>query len=80
LVAVAVAVWVVFFASGTSAGSAVSNPGRFVVTLLDGVTFAGLLFVAAAGFTLVFGLMRTVNMARNWSGPRRVGLILGGVC
>jgi branched-chain amino acid transport system permease protein len=65
LIAIAAMAWVLFFASGTSAGSAVSNPGRFVVTLLDGITFAGLLFVAAAGFTLVFGLMRTVNMAHG---------------
>lgn len=41
------------------------EPGEFVVTLLDGVTFAGLLFVVASGFTLIFGLMRTVNMAHG---------------
>jgi branched-chain amino acid transport system permease protein len=35
------------------------------VTLLDGFTFAGLLFVVASGFTLIFGLMRTVNMAHG---------------
>ncbi len=58
-------VWVVFFAEGTPAGSAVGNPGRFVVTVLDGLTFAGLLFVVASGFTLIFGLMRTVNMAHG---------------
>jgi branched-chain amino acid transport system permease protein len=57
--------WVLFFARGTSAGPAVSEPGEFIVTLLDGVTFAGLLFVVASGFTLVFGLMRTVNMAHG---------------
>ncbi len=57
--------WVLLFAEGTSAGPAVSEPGEFVVTLLDGVTFAGLLFVVASGFTLIFGLMRTVNMAHG---------------
>ncbi|PZF86755.1 ABC transporter ATP-binding protein [Jiangella anatolica] len=36
-----------------------------MVTVLDAVTFAGLLFVAASGFTLIFGLMRTVNMAHG---------------
>lgn len=60
-----VAVWVIFLANGSPAGPAVSDPGRFVVTLLDGVTFAGLLFVVASGFTLIFGLMRTVNMAHG---------------
>jgi branched-chain amino acid transport system permease protein len=63
--AVAAAVWVLFLAEGTPAGAAVANPGNFVVTLLDAVTFAGLLFVAASGFTLIFGLMRTVNMAHG---------------
>jgi branched-chain amino acid transport system permease protein len=57
--------WVLLLARGTSAGPAVSEPGEFVVTVLDGITFAGLLFVVASGFTLVFGLMRTVNMAHG---------------
>jgi branched-chain amino acid transport system permease protein len=57
--------WVLFFATGTSSGSAVAEPGEFVITLLDGVTFAGLMFVVASGFTLIFGLMRTVNMAHG---------------
>lgn len=59
------AVWVLFLARGTPAEPAVSDPGRFAVTLLDGITFAGLLFVVASGFTLIFGLMRTVNMAHG---------------
>ena len=66
LVALAlVAVWILFLADGTPAGPAVTNPGNFFVTLLDGITFAGLLFVVASGFTLIFGLMRTVNMAHG---------------
>lgn len=60
-----IAAWVLFLARGTSAGPAIQDPGRFAVTLLDGVTFAGLLFVVASGFTLIFGLMRTVNMAHG---------------
>lgn len=59
------ALWVLFLARGTPAEPAVSDPGRFAVTLLDGITFAGLLFVVASGFTLIFGLMRTVNMAHG---------------
>lgn len=62
--------WVLFFADRswtvkTSAGSAIEEPGEFLVTMLDGITFAGLLFVVASGFTLIFGLMRTVNMAHG---------------
>ncbi len=33
--------------------------------LLNGATFAALLFVVASGFTLVFGLMRIVNLAHG---------------
>lgn len=65
LALVLAAVWVLFLARGTPAGPAVSDPGRFLITVLDGVTFAGLLFVVASGFTLIFGLMRTVNMAHG---------------
>ena len=57
--------WVLFLANGTAAEPAFSEPGEFLVTLLDGITFAGLLFVVASGFTLIFGLMRTVNMAHG---------------
>lgn len=60
-----VALWVLFLASDTPAEPAVKDPGKFLVTLLDGITFAGLLFVVASGFTLIFGLMRTVNMAHG---------------
>ena len=57
--------WILFFAHGTSTGAAIDEPGKFFVTLLDGITLAGLLFVVASGFTLIFGLMRTVNMAHG---------------
>jgi branched-chain amino acid transport system permease protein len=33
--------------------------------LLNGVTFAALLFVVASGFTLIFGLLRIVNLAHG---------------
>jgi branched-chain amino acid transport system permease protein len=65
LVLALAAVWIVFLSDGTPAGPAISEPGKLAVTILDGVTFAGLLFVVASGFTLIFGLMRTVNMAHG---------------
>ena len=37
----------------------------FVVVGLNGLTLAGLYFVVASGFTLIFGLMRVVNMAHG---------------
>lgn len=52
-----VVAWVAYKASGD---------GRvFVVVGLNGLTLAGLYFVVASGFTLVFGLMRVVNMAHG---------------
>lgn len=36
-----------------------------LLQFMNGLTFAGLLFVLASGFTLVFGLMRIVNMAHG---------------
>ncbi len=49
----------------TTFGSALDDPGSFVQILLDAVTFAGLLFIVASGFSLIFGLMRVVNMAHG---------------
>ena len=36
-----------------------------VFQLLNGLTFAALLFLVASGFTLIFGLMRIVNLAHG---------------
>jgi len=41
------------------------NDRLFLVTLLNGLTLASLYFIVAAGFTLVFGLMRNVNLAHG---------------
>jgi branched-chain amino acid transport system permease protein len=49
----------------TNFGSAVDDPAAFINTVLDGITFAGLLFIVASGFSLIFGLMRVVNMAHG---------------
>src|SRR5262249_18784657 len=43
----------------------ITNPKQFVSTLLNGVTLAALYFLVASGFTLVFGLMRNVNLAHG---------------
>jgi branched-chain amino acid transport system permease protein len=40
-----------------------SEFSSFLFKLANGLTFAGLLFMIASGFTLIFGLMRVVNMA-----------------
>ena len=38
---------------------------QFTVVTLNGITLAALYFVVASGFTLIFGLMRVVNMAHG---------------
>jgi branched-chain amino acid transport system permease protein len=70
VIAVLPVLWVLFFAPttgkfATSFGSAVHDPKDFVITVLNGLTAAGLYFVVASGFTLIFGLMRVVNMAHG---------------
>ena len=37
----------------------------FINSIFNGVTLAGLYFLVASGFTLVFGLMRNVNLAHG---------------
>ena len=57
LLGVAVVAWIAYKGS---------QDGRlFWVVTLNGITLAALFFVVAAGFTLIFGLMRVVNMAHG---------------
>jgi len=58
-------VWVLFWGWKTNYGPAIDDPTDFLYTTLDSITFAGLLFIVASGFTLIFGLMRAVNMAHG---------------
>jgi branched-chain amino acid transport system permease protein len=37
----------------------------FLLTLLNGITLGALYFIVASGFTLIFGLMRNVNLAHG---------------
>ncbi len=43
----------------------VDNTRLYLLTLLNGLTLAALYFIVASGFTLVFGLMRNVNLAHG---------------
>jgi branched-chain amino acid transport system permease protein len=43
----------------------VDNTRLFLITFLNGLTLAALYFIVASGFTLVFGLMRNVNLAHG---------------
>jgi branched-chain amino acid transport system permease protein len=57
-------VWVVYKAFGSGFGVEGGVPDWIRITLA-GLTLAGLYFVIASGFTLIFGLMRIVNMAHG---------------
>jgi branched-chain amino acid transport system permease protein len=57
--------WIVFLGSNLGFGTAVDDPKDFIIVVLNGITAAGLYFVVASGFTLIFGLMRVVNMAHG---------------
>ena len=56
--------WVAYKAFGDGFGVGGGVPDWIRVTLA-GLTLAGLYFVIASGFTLIFGLMRIVNMAHG---------------
>jgi branched-chain amino acid transport system permease protein len=48
-----------------SAWALFDNARLFLITMLNGLTLASLYFIVASGFTLVFGLMRNVNLAHG---------------
>lgn len=54
----------ILLAVGCALGLA-DNARLFMLTLLNGTTLAALYFLVASGFTLVFGLMRNVNLAHG---------------
>ena len=57
LLGLGVIVWIAY--------KAIQDSRLFWVVTLNGITLASLFFVVAAGFTLIFGLMRVVNMAHG---------------
>ena len=59
--------WLVFGApiAVFSVWALFDNARLYLVTLLNGLTLASLYFLVASGFTLVFGLMRNVNLAHG---------------
>jgi branched-chain amino acid transport system permease protein len=50
---------------GWLAVKAADDPKQFTTVTLNGITLSALFFVVASGFTLIFGLMRVVNMAHG---------------
>ena len=62
---IAVLLWLIFAVWPPWLVAAIGRKKTFVNTLLNGVTLGGLYFLVASGFTLVFGLMRNVNLAHG---------------
>ena len=62
-----IALWLLFAGpiAVFSVWAVVDNAPLYFKTLLNGLTLASLYFLVASGFTLVFGLMRNVNLAHG---------------
>ena len=65
LIAVAFALWLVFATWPPGFEGAFGKKKLFLNAILNGVTLGGLYFLVASGFTLIFGLMRNVNLAHG---------------
>jgi branched-chain amino acid transport system permease protein len=65
LVVIALAVWLVLAPWPPGFEDAFGKKKLFLNAVLNGVTLGGLYFLVASGFTLIFGLMRNVNLAHG---------------
>ncbi|MDQ0313639.1 branched-chain amino acid ABC transporter permease [Amorphus orientalis] len=65
LVGAAILVWLVVGLWPDWLNAILLSKKAFVSAILNGLTLAGLYFLVASGFTLVFGLMRNVNLAHG---------------
>ena len=94
LLAAALVLWMVFGVWPDWLDNLLLGKKAFVSAILNGITLAGLYFLVASGFTLVFGLMRNVNLAHGslyllgayvgydvaqWSGVWSLGVVGGAV-
>lgn len=64
-VALAILIWMIFGLWPKWLTETIGRKKVFLNALLNGVTLGGLYFLVASGFTLIFGLMRNVNMAHG---------------
>ena len=94
LLAGALLLWMIFGIWPDWLDELLGGKKTFVSAILNGVTLAGLYFLVASGFTLVFGLMRNVNLAHGslfllgayigydaatWSGNWFIGVAAGAL-
>jgi len=65
IIAIAVALWLIFAVWPPGLEDALGRKRVFLNALFNGITLGGLYFLVASGFTLIFGLMRNVNLAHG---------------
>ncbi len=65
VVVVAVLIWMIFALWPVWLVDLIGRKKIFLNALFNGVTLGGLYFLVASGFTLIFGLMRNVNLAHG---------------
>ncbi len=62
---VVILLWLIFAIWPPGLVDAVGSKKIFLSALFNGITLGGLYFLVASGFTLIFGLMRNVNLAHG---------------
>ena len=65
IVAIVAAIWLIFAAWPPGFEAVFGKKKVFLNAVFNGITLGGLYFLVASGFTLIFGLMRNVNLAHG---------------
>ena len=65
LAVIALGLWLIFAVWPQGLEDAIGKKKVFLNAVFNGVTLGGLYFLVASGFTLIFGLMRNVNLAHG---------------
>ena len=65
ILAIVVLLWLIFAVWPPGLEAAIGRKRVFLNAVFNGITLGGLYFLVASGFTLIFGLMRNVNLAHG---------------
>ncbi|WP_445221271.1 branched-chain amino acid ABC transporter permease [Bradyrhizobium sp. Pa8] len=65
IIAIALALWLTLAVWPPGLEEAIGRKRVFLNAVFNGITLGGLYFLVASGFTLIFGLMRNVNLAHG---------------
>ena len=65
LILAAILLWMIFALWPAWLTDLIGKKKVFLNALFNGITLGGLYFLVASGFTLIFGLMRNVNLAHG---------------